>query len=88
MTSSLLTKLLATKPLIISIFVAPALAFAATIQVPQDQPTIQAGINAAQDGDLNRTTGHSYTQAASCEIASGDMSAAHSASTAAVTSGV
>jgi len=39
-------------------------------------------------GILNRTTGHSYTQAASCEIASSEMSAACRASTAAVTSGV
>ena len=37
---------------------------------------------------LNRTTGHSYTQAASCEISSCAISAARSAWTAAVTSGV
>jgi hypothetical protein len=37
---------------------------------------------------LNRTTGHSYTQAASCEISSCAVSAARNASTAAVTSGV
>ena len=37
---------------------------------------------------LNRTTQHSYTQAASCEMSSCEMSAARSASTAAVTSGV
>jgi hypothetical protein len=37
---------------------------------------------------LNRTTGHWYTQAASCESASCEISAARSASTAAVTSGV
>ena len=38
--------------------------------------------------ELNRTTGHSYTHAARCEIASCAISAALSASTAAVTSGV
>ena len=37
---------------------------------------------------LNRTTQHWYTQAASCEIASGEVSATRSAWTAAVTSGV
>jgi hypothetical protein len=37
---------------------------------------------------LNRTTKHSYTQAASSERASGEISAARSASTATVTSGV
>lgn len=37
---------------------------------------------------LNRTTRHSYTQAASCESVSGEVSAAPSAVTAAVTSGV
>jgi hypothetical protein len=37
---------------------------------------------------LNRTTRHGYTQAASCEIASGEVSAARSVWTAAVTSGV
>jgi hypothetical protein len=37
---------------------------------------------------LNRTTEHWYTQAASCEISSCVVSAARSASTAAVTSGV
>ena len=37
---------------------------------------------------LNRTIRHWDTQAASCEIASGEMSAARSAWTAAVTSGV
>ena len=37
---------------------------------------------------LNRTTQHSYTQAASCERSSCEISAARSASTAAVTSGV
>jgi insertion element IS1 protein InsB len=37
---------------------------------------------------LNQTTRHWYTQAASCEIASGEISAARSAWTAAVTSGV
>ena len=37
---------------------------------------------------LNRTTQHWYTQAASCERSSCEMSAARSASTAAVTSGV
>jgi stearoyl-CoA desaturase (Delta-9 desaturase) len=38
--------------------------------------------------DLNRTTRHSYTQAASCEISGGVASAACRAATAAVTSGV
>src|SRR5262249_44453226 len=37
---------------------------------------------------LNRTTGHSYTQAASCEHSSGELLAVASACTAAVTSGV
>ena len=37
---------------------------------------------------LNRTTRHSYTQAASCEISSCAVSAARSAWTTAVTSGV
>jgi transposase len=38
--------------------------------------------------ELNRTPGHSYTQAASCEISSGAACAARSTWTAAVTSGV
>jgi hypothetical protein len=37
---------------------------------------------------LNRTTRQWYTQAASCELASGEVAAARSAWTAAVTSGV
>jgi hypothetical protein len=37
---------------------------------------------------LNRTTQHSYTQAASCESAASELSADCRASTAAVTSGV
>jgi hypothetical protein len=37
---------------------------------------------------LNRTTRHSYTQAASCESAASELSAVLRASTAAVTSGV
>jgi hypothetical protein len=37
---------------------------------------------------LNRTTEHSYTQAASCESAASEFSAVLRASTAAVTSGV
>jgi transposase len=37
---------------------------------------------------LNRTTQHSYTQAASCEIASSELSAIWRVATAAVTSGV
>ena len=37
---------------------------------------------------LNRTTQHSYTQAASCEVSVGVERAACSAATAAVTSGV
>src|SRR5262249_9732794 len=37
---------------------------------------------------LNRTTGHSYTQAASCEHSSCELLAVASACTAAVTSGV
>ena len=41
-----------------------------------------------EDAELNRTTQHSYTQAASCERSSCEISAARSASTAAVTSGV
>jgi hypothetical protein len=38
--------------------------------------------------ELNRTTEHSYTQAASCESAASEFSAVLRASTAAVTSGV
>jgi len=45
-------------------------------------------IDRPQEPQLNRTTQHSYTQAASCEMSSCEMSAARSASTAAVTSGV
>jgi hypothetical protein len=40
------------------------------------------------DGQLNQTTQHSYTQAASCEISVGVVDAACSTATAAVTSGV
>ena len=42
----------------------------------------------AEAVNLNRTTGHSYTQAASCEISSGAVCAARSTWIAAVTSGV
>ena len=38
--------------------------------------------------NLNRTTRHSYTQAASCESAASEVSAVCRASTAVVTSGV
>ena len=40
------------------------------------------------DRRLNRTTEHSYTQAASCESAASELSAVLRASTASVTSGV
>lgn len=56
---------------------------------------IRAYIRKQEDEDpdeggqvLNRTTRHSYTQAASCEISSCAVWAARNASTAAVTSGV
>jgi hypothetical protein len=58
------------------------------------QAAVDAEGHPAHAGDmkaqlqLNRTTQHSYTQAASCEMSSCEMSAARSASTAAVTSGV
>jgi parallel beta-helix repeat protein len=38
--------------LIMGLILLPALAVAATIHVPLDQPTIQAGINAAANGDM------------------------------------
>jgi len=38
--------------IVISIIFLTSVCFAATINVPSDQPTIQAGINAADDGDL------------------------------------
>jgi hypothetical protein len=35
-----------------SLFLIPTFTFGATIKVPGDQPTIQAGIDAASDGDI------------------------------------
>jgi hypothetical protein len=53
-----------------------------------DQFTLTESLATISGDELNRTTRHWYTQAASCEIASGEVSAARSAWTAAVTSGV
>ena len=39
------------KRLIVSLFILTTFAFATTINVPADYPTIQAGIDAASDGD-------------------------------------
>ncbi len=49
---SLLAILMAAELLMVGMLVAPVTVLAATIRVPEDQPTIQAGIDAAQDGDL------------------------------------
>ena len=49
---------------------------------------VQGGAIPVALGFLNRTTQHSYTQAASCEVSVGVERAACSAATAAVTSGV
>jgi parallel beta-helix repeat protein len=47
--------------IVAGIIILPTSAFAATIQVPADQPTIQAGINAASDGDIVLVADGTYT---------------------------
>ena len=46
---------------ILSLLLAVGIAAAATIHVPGDQPTIQAGINAAVDGDMVLIADGTYT---------------------------
>jgi len=60
--SPLLAVLIATESLIVGLWVAPGIVYAATIRVPQDEPTIRAGINAAQNGDLVLVSPGTYNE--------------------------